>query len=472
MSTGLTGKLRVLESSPLEVTGQYKPSNYNHFVARGDAVWGVNFLSGAFLRLSADGHKKVLRVLDGDAGDDLKTVRSTLVDQRFLVPEGFDELDLLKVRNRCSRFGSHGLTLIVAPTLRCNFGCEYCYVDRNANKMKPENRLKLARFFDRKLPEGTRARVVWTGGDPSLAMDVVEELSQAFVETCERKDCGYEASLITNGYLLHQKMRAQLRSSKIQSLQISLDGSEEFHNRSRRLPNGTPTYDRILDNVADTCDELRIYLRINVDTANHSAVPDLLDDLERRNLKERIVIYFAHVDDVNENSAGYHNSCLSVRDYAAVEASLVRSAIHRGFRLGGRILSGSIKTYCSANSQNSFVVDPNCILHKCYHYFGQTEDHGIGHIGDDGAEAVTNPHNLFKWLGWDPFEAQECRECKVLPLCMGGCSDKIMSSGFEVEPGCLTSRFSLNEIVQLWGEIKTDQVQSNGCSRCAVAARV
>ena len=29
--------------------------------------------------------------------------------------------------------------------------------------------------------------------------------------------------------------------------------------------------------------------------------------------------------------------------------------------------------------------------------------------------------NVFKWLAWDVFEREECLECDVLPICMGGC---------------------------------------------------
>lgn len=471
MSVGLSSKFNILEASIAEVANAaaaHKPSRYIHFVERGDTVWGVNFLSGSFIRITADNYPKVRRALDGERGEDLEATRRHLIRQRFLVPQHFNEMHLLKIKNRTTRFGNNGLTLIVAPTLRCNFGCEYCYVDLNANKMTPEARLRLAKFFDRKLPEGKPAEIVWTGGDPSLAMDVVEDVSRHFLESCERKNSSYLASLITNGYLLHDQMRERLRQSQVTNIQISIDGSREFHDASRCLPNGKPTYDRCMDNVEATCDEFRIFLRINVDVKNRAAIPDLLDDLERRGLKERLYIYFAHVDDVNANSSGYHDFCLTAPEYAKVEAALVRDAVTRGFKIGGRVFTNPASTFCGANSSNYFVVDSKANLLKCYLDFGQADTEGIGHIDEDGQEIVTNRYNLIKWLGWDPFEIPECRDCKVLPMCMGGCSHNIMNSGMQVEAGCLKLRFSMDEIVSLYGETKTGNLQrTSGCSGCA-----
>jgi uncharacterized protein len=467
--------LPVIQSLEADSTDDYKPSLYNFFVDKGDMVWGINFRSMALIRLDQERYQQVMRVLDDGAvaspdATSLDGVRADLIRGKFLIPKSLDEIEILRTKHWSSRFAHNGLTLIIAPTLRCNFACEYCYVDLNANKMKLEDRVKLGKFFDRKLVPGKSASIVWTGGDPSLAMDVVEDLSLRFHDACARKSCSYNASLITNGYLLHDEMREHLRKSKITALQISLDGSQELHDRSRYLPNGKPTYETILRNVADTCDDFRVFLRVNVDAANRSKIPSLLDDLEARGLTSRVYIYYAHVDDVNENSAGYHSNCLSAREYAETEAALIRLTMERGFRMGGRVLTDPRYTFCGANSLNYYVVDSKANLLKCYHDYGTADKNGIGRIGEDGSEIVTNPYNLMKWLGWDPFTIDECRDCKVLPQCMGGCSHKIMNSGMNIEKGCLKLRFSMEEIVDILGEKITSERGVSGCSSCAEAA--
>jgi len=430
----------------------------------------------ALIRISPEQYRHVSYLLDGGIPDSdyRQNLHKDLVKGKFLVPSSLDELELMRVRNWSSRFANNGLTLIIAPTLRCNFACKYCYVDLNANKMPPEDRTKVVRFVERKLPENTGMSVVWTGGDPSLATDVVEDLSLQFHTVCERKSSTYWATLITNGYLLHDQMRERLRRSKITSLQVSLDGSREFHNASRSLPNQTPTYDTVLQNVGDTCDEFPVHLRINVDAKNQARIPDLLQDLQARGLDKRLTIYFAQLDDVNENSAGYHQSCLTAPGFAQIEAELVRLAMREGFRVGGRMLSNKpVDTFCGANSTNYYVIDSRANLLKCYNDFGTADQNGIGRIGDDGAEIVTNPYNLLKWLGWDPFSIPQCKDCKVLPLCMGGCSHKIMNSGMNVDGGCIKLRFSMDQVIDLLAENltrKRDSASScRGCSAPAVS---
>lgn len=462
--------------APSEASVRFKASEYNYFLEQDGVVWGVNFRSTGFVKLTPEQYARVKVLLAGEApaegGEDLQKLKADLVRGQFLVPAGVDELEMLKVKNRLNRFSGRGVGLVIAPTLRCNFGCEYCYVDLNANKMSPEERTRVKKFFDRKMADNTGASIVWTGGDPSLAMDVVEELSVHFVETCQRKSCTYEAALITNAYLLNEGMKAELKRSSVRSLQVSLDGSREFHNASRYLPDKKPTYDRIMENVAGACDDFNIYLRINVDRKNHTKIPELLQDIEDRGLKERVFIYFAHVDDVNENSSAYGSHCLSPQEFAKVQAALVRDCTAVGFRMGGRLLTRPVNTFCGANSTNYYVIDSKANLLKCYHDLGNADTKGVGRIGDNGEEIITNQTNLVKWLGWDPFEIEECRTCKVLPLCMGGCSHKIMASGLDIDRGCLTLRFTMEDIVEIVGEHLSKgsgSTQLGGCSSCAAA---
>jgi uncharacterized protein len=266
-------------------------------------------------------------------------------------------------------------------------------------------------------------------------------------------------------------MRQLLKASRITGLQISLDGSQENHDRTRFLAGGKPTYDRIVDNVSKTCDEMDIHLRVNVDGVNHGSITDLLDDLERRGLAHKCFIYFAHVDDVNRNSKDYGDRCLTAPQYAKIEAGLMKEALARGFTIGGRNLAQPIGEFCGANSNNYFVIDSNAHLLKCYHDLGSADTEEIGYIDEYGKEVITSSDNLIKWLSWDPFEIDECRTCKVLPLCMGGCSHKIMNHGMNLERGCLKARFTLEDMVSLYADSISSGLSGQlRCSSCIVTS--
>lgn len=489
MTTTTASKLNVLPGTarpPRTVDAEalgwgYKPSLYNHFVERRDTVWAVNFRSSAFVRFSREEFTKVRQILDAsEQGEvpegvaDADGLVQKLSKWQFLIPHVMDEKAMLKIRNRNARFRTdQGLALVIAPTLRCNFGCEYCYVDLNANKMPPAVRDRIGKFFHRKLPPGTSANICWTGGDPSLAMDVVEDLSTRFLRSCEEKNARYSAHLITNGYLLHDKMLGHLHRSSVTHVQVSLDGSREFHDKTRKLVNGKPTYDRVLENVARACEEIKVILRVNVDIHNHHAIPELLDDLVRRglNASRNFHLHYARVDDINENSHPYHESCLTPQTYAPIENALMRRAIDMGFQYGERTMSRPVPSFCGANSNNYFVIDSKAHLLKCYQDLGSGEELGIGKIGDEGEEIVSNPYNLLKWMDWDPFEVEECSSCKLLPVCMGGCSHAIMRDGLKVDRGCVKMRFSMDETIDIVGQLMSKgrgaAVSGCGCEATA-----
>jgi len=458
-------------------TVSFKPSRYNVFVERDEVVWAYNARSGAFSRLSVPEYGKAKRLLDGGQARDQEeeTLFKGLVRGQFFVPAELDELDLLKVKNRLARFSGGGLGLIIAPTLRCNFSCPYCYVDRNANKMSPAARERVKRFFSRKLEKGTKASVCWTGGDPSLALDVVEELTGHFLRHCEEVGGDYEAVMISNGYLLEAEAVESLKRSHVKAVQVTFDGPREFHDSTRALAGGRPTFDRILDNVVAASREIIINLRINVDSRNWRSVPGVLDELASRGLGEgKTGVYFAHVQAINEQARDHEESCLSAQDYAELEPVLMQQAINRGFRLSNRSLQRQVHTFCGANCRHHFVIDPNARLQRCYDDLGHADTQGIGYINDEGEEVIDKYHNYLSWISWDPFEIEECRECKVLPLCMGGCSYHEIRQGLGVEPGCLKLRYNLEQVMTLYGEHlsgrndrRGEVLSPGGCSACA-----
>jgi uncharacterized protein len=259
-------------------------------------------------------------------------------------------------------------------------------------------------------------------------------------------------------------MVEQVRRCSIQSLQVTLDGCREDHDQHRYLKGKKPTYDRIVENIENACEQVTINLRVNIDRRNFSGIPALLDDLTHRSLQKHIYLYFARVDAINEMSADYESHCFPIDAYTEIENKAYCEALERGFHRGSNPLKAKKSTFCGANSRNHFVVDSNVNLLKCYTDLGMADKYGIGFIGEDGQEVIDKPHNLVKWLGWDPFEIEDCRKCKVLPVCMGGCSYKVITRGLDIEHACIQLKFGLEETLELIGERIMQKKQQIDCS--------
>lgn len=99
---------------------------------------------------------------------------------------------------------------------------------------------------------------------------------------------------------------------------------------------------------------------------------------------------------------------------------------------------------CVADRFNAYVVTPDGLLYKCWNDVGITEE-SIGFITDDGK--VVHNSKIAKWLAYDPFSIDECLECKVFPLCGGGCAYKRLNSKRDL---CISWKYNIEELLRLY----------------------
>jgi uncharacterized protein len=402
-----------------------KPSRYNFFFQVDDqAILGYNSLTTALADLSAQEFATLQDFCDEPRDDLLDACgpgfRDDLVKDGFLVPDDCDELEQLGALHnalKMQRQRSIGLTIV--PTLDCNFRCTYCFSYARPERMSARVREALLRFVEARLPKADGVSVTWYGGEPTLCLDVIEALSAQLRDACERQGARYlPASIVTNGYLLTEKVAQRLKAAGITQAQVTLDGDRDTHNRRRPLQGGVGTFDRILDNVSASRDILDIQIRINVDRSNAGAATAALDVLVEHGL-QGVPAYFGHVKPYTEACAGMASACLSDYEFGELNLELSRQAIARGFaslqlphlKLGG---------VCGADHAFSYLVAPDGLLFKCWAQASLGAEYSIGSIFDDG-RTPRQEETLRRYLDWDPLADARCKECRVLPICMGGC---------------------------------------------------
>jgi len=105
----------------------------------------------------------------------------------------------------------------------------------------------------------------------------------------------------------------------------------------------------------------------------------------------------------------------SSREFASIENDLKDYALAKGFNIASIPTSRSYP--CSATKANSFVIEPNGNLQKCWAFVG-SEQEKIGNVFD----GIEFTDKALKWLNYDPFKNEDCRNCKILPVCMGWCA--------------------------------------------------
>jgi uncharacterized protein len=368
---------------------------------------------------------------DVERGDNVDFADKTVVELLrggFIVPRGLDELELLRQQYEAYRFDSRQMILTVAPTLACNFGCDYCFQgpDKAPGMMTEPVQDAILQMIARASGSIERLHVAWYGGEPLLARGVIESLSDRLIRLCNRSSVAYDAMIVTNGFKLTSQVARSLYERRVRSAQVTIDGAADFHDQRRALLGGQPTFGRICENLKAVVEEteLRVSVRVNIDERNSSSIRELLDHFVSMGLARRktFSVYFAPVEAITEGCHSVVSVCMSKSDYGSLEAELNRYAYDLG--LTSLPYPPRFRGVCGALRPKGFVVTPNGDLHKCWDTV-QMPTLRVGTVFD--LDSLKHNERAQGWMRWSPFENQICTACKILPNCAGSCAHKFVN---------------------------------------------
>lgn len=375
----------------------------------------------------------------------------------FVLEEATDEQKILKFFFDSNKYDRRGLGFTIAPTLRCNFSCTYCYEQAGENQdrrdgqnafMPEDVQQELLKYIEKAARTVKVLSIVWYGGEPLLGKDIIFDLSREIIAISEKNEVDYFAHMITNGYLIAEgpDILLKLKDSRIRSFQITLDGPPQVHNSRRTLKDGSPTFHRILEGIKLLKDnEMEVSLRINVDRSNTSEALKLLEILEDNNLKD-IYIHLGHVSADTAGCKSIEHSCATMGEFTVLNQSFYATLRQRGFKTGQIPHYPHISRLCGANRMNSFVIDPDGDMYKCWSEIGDKPAR-IGNIKNLGEQSGSERMHEIRWLTWEPFQYTDCVKCKLLPICMGGCSYRAMFVN-DNRPECTEWKYSLEHYVR------------------------
>lgn len=384
-------------------------SRYNYLFYKDKKYLLYNSLSNSFAEidketydlLSSNSDISILKK-DAELYDVLKKMKVVVED---------DDVELRKIEYhvKSRRFNHKNMSLTINPTLDCNFACPYCFEKNHPAEYMSDEIENMIFDFVKKNNEVKNLNVTWFGGEPLLGYKRIKSLTKKFLEL----PLNYNAGMITNGYLLSKSIVENLSELKIKNIQITLDGLADRHDKRRCLKNGGKTFDKIVANI-DLINKLspqtHVNIRFNVDKTNEEEfikVYNFIRDKHYRNVS----INPAFVDDINDKS---NNPCVCSSPEKAVfiKNLITKYGIEYAF-----LYPHNIRHECMVRNPLAIVIGPCGELYKCWNDVGQT-DKIYGYI--DGR--VTNEKVLLDYLlGGDPFDDSDCRKCKLLPVCNGGC---------------------------------------------------
>ncbi|MBN2484818.1 MAG: radical SAM protein [Bacteroidales bacterium] len=167
------------------------------------------------------------------------------------------------------------IQIFYVPSYACNFACSYCYQDEYLNIERPFDKNVVDAFFEFISTRFSRRRKYITifGGEPLLKSQNQIAFFDYFVQCANQLMT--DLAIVTNGYFIKEYIDI-LKKARIREIQVTLDGTNEFHNRRRMLKGGQPTFDKIVEGIDELLvQHIPVNLRMVLDKENIEGLPEL-----------------------------------------------------------------------------------------------------------------------------------------------------------------------------------------------------
>lgn len=388
----------------------YKKSRFNYSYKRAvDENVIYNTFSKAIIVFTDEEYERFTH------GTSDPTITEALIENGVLVKKDFDEIAFLKYFHYKTKFSNDTLYMTIAPTLDCNFACPYCYENRRKGKMSKEVQDAICDYIDKSIQTGTETvDITWYGGEPLLCFDVVESLSLRISKMCSQHNKKLKMHMVTNGYLLSPEIVERLDAIGISKIQITLDGLAENHNRTRPLRNGAGTFDRIFQNLSLFNDSpIAVVIRMNVDNNNREdylQIKQRIENLQNQNID----LYASPVEDINQDTVNTISSFMSTDQF---EEFAIHTCGKGGATSNDFAVMDNRYCFCTAETDNCYVVDDRGDMYKCWDEVGRIEYRCFNLLN----RQEVNYSHIASFVASDPFSDDKCNNCVFLPLCFGGC---------------------------------------------------
>lgn len=426
----------------------YYISKYNVFFE--DYVF--NLVSKNYLQLS-EGLIDYLRANTQIDKNFPKNILSVLYEYNIVVD--FNELQYIDFKYNSLKFDTRRSTLIIHPTLFCNFNCEYCFETMKKGRFGNKETKLLKNYIKYLTTELDEINIQWTGGEPLLLWKNVKDISSVLLTYKGVSTIG----IATNGYLLTEKIVKEMKELNFSSIQITIDGSKNQHNEKRYTKTDNNTYDKILKAIEISSKYIITRIRFNVDKNNQNSFADFLVDLNKYQLnRENIEIYVKPI--ISKQGCSINSNLLNSIDFFNQEMRYLNLAKKHNYKYS---IHPNYKSdiRCIYHHINSFAIDPRLNLYKCAGNIG-VEKFIIGQIDKNSNLKLNIDYLQNKSLMYSPISINECRECRVLPICNGKCPLEWEKNKREEHAGCISEKKSIElKISQL---IKYETITNTGTS--------
>ena len=378
-----------------------KKSRYNVTVDDGCDCVIANTMTGAVAKVTGNDWKNYL---SGDLTDDFWEENGFVIDNKV------DELDLLRNVYKAAQNNKNVARITICPTLDCNFSCSYCYERREKGKMseKVQERIleKIRQLYEIGIE---KINVTWYGGEPLLCKDIIFDMSKEIISIAENYVRKCDFAIITNGSLIDKEVIDIFRDIKMKTIQMTLDGDKDIHDKRRKYIDGSSTFDDIVNNIKILLEVgMNVNIRVNIDKDNvngYNAIRHYFKQYKGVNC------YPAFVTEESTQNILQREKCIknSEKKFFMKNFKIDYHNVHIEEVIRPEV------GICMAIHKYSYVFSYDGNVYKCINDVSMPWK-AIGNIMN---EVVNDEESCY---GQNIFNDENCSMCSYLPLCYGRCS--------------------------------------------------
>lgn len=343
----------------------------------------------------------------------------------FIIDSNRNEISEIRFQNKQEAFNSREHFIMVYPTQDCNLKCWYCYESHVADSFMNKNvQDRIVRQIEKRIEVNAfdSLKVAFFGGEPMLGFEeIAYSLGKRLKTIVTGAGKSFQTFFVTNATMIGNKEIDMLKELN-PYFQITLDGNRKKHNVVRvRKNDARPTYDDIINAIKGIVDGIFhtgnykqpiITVRINYDNDTLANLPELIADLGDID-HSAIMIHLERVWQTRKTVNDEQRMMLR---------EMIHTLIFQGFYVSHGCF-GNKRVSCPAESVDYFIVNYDGNLYRCN---GRTLllNQKEGELSLNG-DVVWDKTKQSERLGLATFENSNCLNCKMLPRCMGPCSQKL-----------------------------------------------
>ena len=365
---------------------------------------------------------------DGTIENTIEKNKKLLIDKSIIFEDNFNYNLVSKFFENKEKYNFNKLTITDALSYNCNLNCSYCMQQNTFKEIRRINLdekldlwLKLINLFNAK-----QIDLCMFGGEPLLEYEKFDKLFDGLLLN---NICISNINAVTNGTICNENIINFINKCKLNSLQITIDGTENIHNLRRVSKNiGEKPFNNIINNIKWFLSSTDVLITINtvLDKANKDDYINLIDYLIKEfkeyiySCRPRIIFNLGLECHPFKKSDFTIKNILPDSEYQNTYYDCMYKWINKNVAINS-ILPSPI---CIKNLPTDLIISPDGSVYNCISGLG-LDDFKIGtyyDITNNPEKFIINLINKKKRLDYN------CNKCKYSPLCNGGCEYEMISS--------------------------------------------